>query len=173
MKASTDPRYQQKHDWYVKYYKNKKNRERMIARAKQRSAKQRAEYPEKFRDDSRKRSERYYKTPKGFYTTIVGNAKRRGIKVLISRDDFVLWYESQLKVCSYCEIPEYLLFLVKSRRGNRRLSVDRIDSRGPYSRENMLLCCLDCNRVKWDVLSHDEMKMVGGLVMKRRWQCLM
>ena len=45
-----------------------------------------------------------------------------------------------------------------------RLGLDRIDSSGPYTVSNVVVCCLVCNRIKSSIFSHDEMRRIGRAI---------
>lgn len=65
------------------------------------------------------------------YAQVKINAKRRGIDFQISKAQ----YEAALKsACYLCE--------------NQATGLDRLNSDGPYSIENVLPCCAVCNRMK-------------------------
>lgn len=44
------------------------------------------------------------------------------------------------------------------------LGLDRIDNSKGHQRENVLRCCGDCNRVRGDRFSLDEMKQIGRVI---------
>jgi len=49
------------------------------------------------------------------------------------------------------------------RRG-KRLEVDRIESKEPYSPENCVLACYPCNNAKSDVFTYQEFIEIGKTV---------
>ncbi len=71
------------------------------------------------------------------------------------------------KECVYCGVPEKRLGWYKNQK---RLSIDRKDSSLLYKKDNLVLACLACNRVKSDVFSFDEMKKLAELFIKKKWQ---
>ena len=90
-------------------------------------------------------------------------------------DEFLKWYNNQIKKCYYCELKEeesqiLVTKILKSSRfpkngisgrGTSRgmhLEVDRINPKGKYSKENCVLCCYFCNNDKSDVFHGDEYK---------------
>jgi len=121
----------------------------------------------------RKRAKEYSKTPAGIYSKMKGreNFYHRA-EVLISKEEFIIWYENQPKVCIYCDIPEEKTMIWKKLFNHRstQLSIDRKDSFGNYVFDNMTLCCYLCNTIKNNVLSFDEMKYIGQNFLKPKWQ---
>lgn len=82
----------------------------------------------------------YHKSPIGKYSGIKSSAiNHRGIEFLISFDEFMEMYYMP---CHYCggERPTH--------------GLDRKDSNGPYSKENCVPCCKDCNYFK-NINSYD------------------
>ena len=120
-----------------------------------------------------RRAKAWRKTPIGIYTNIKGreNFYHRA-ELLVSKEDFVEWYNAQPKYCVYCDIPEEKTTIWKKLFNHRstKLSVDRKDSFGNYVFDNMALCCYLCNTIKNNVLSFDEMRYVGQVFLKPKWQ---
>lgn len=94
--------------------------------------------------------------------------------------EFYAWYnqrfERQSGLCQYCHLPGdteksgYGKYFREGRRG-KRLEVDRIESKEPYSPENCVLACYPCNNAKSDVFSYREFMEIGktiGRVVKLR-----
>lgn len=69
------------------------------------------------------------------YCSYRKSAKRREISFDISEADFELFWE---KPCSYCG------------DSIETISLDRIDSSKGYSLDNIVSCCITCNRMKSD-----------------------
>lgn len=86
------------------------------------------------------------------FISIKGGAKKRGIPLQISREDFCVWYNTQPKVCHYCLIPEQL----SQDRDRRRLTVDRMNNQLGYQLGNLVLACLKCNILKSDMFTYEE-----------------
>ena len=88
--------------------------------------------------------------------------------------EFRNWYDSQEKICHYCELKEeecqkiVMTGILKSNRfpqdgklgrGQSRgmwLEVDKINPKGRYSIGNCVLCCYFCNNDKSDVFHGDD-----------------
>lgn len=107
----------------------------------------------------RKRNERRFNaTTRGIWHILKSNSKTRKREFTLDYVLFDSWYTSQSKVCTYCGLVE----------GSNRLEIDRKDNSIGYTIENIVLACRDCNDVKGRVLSFEEMKIVGEIVMKKR-----
>lgn len=86
--------------------------------------------------------------------------------------DFCNWYASQLRVCSYCGIPEETLEAINKDNYflERVLTIDRKDNSKGYTKDNMVLSCRKCNIIKNDVLSHEEMLEIAQKYITPKWQ---
>lgn len=136
------------------YYQ--KNKAIIIAKVKQWAK----DNPERAKKNQESRRKLYYATPKGIYIVMKRNTSKRAVKDIMVRDEFIKWYEAQEKTCYYCGRPQ----------GEKRLEIDRKDNSKGYFLTNIALACSDCNGVKSNILTEAEMKLVGHLVMRRRWQ---
>ena len=89
----------------------------------------------------------------------------------ISKVDFIAWYESQPRVCAYCDILEEDLWIVQNHYGRRvkRLTVDSMDNSRGYDLDNIILACARCNFIKSDLLSFDEMREFAQKYIKPKW----
>lgn len=81
--------------------------------------------------------------------------KRMAVYWDLSFDDFVKLQQGF--PCHYCDLPFVM------RRG---VGLDRIDNDKGYTKDNVVPCCLLCNRTRGDHLSYTEMKQLG-LSMRR------
>lgn len=76
---------------------------------------------------------------------------------------------AQQHECHYCgaEIiwQEYRR---SSKRGGNGSNLDRKDNSGPYSLNNVVVCCGRCNYAKGSHFTYDEWVQIGNLI--RRWQ---
>lgn len=93
---------------------------------------------------------------RSFYS-VKGGAQRRGVKFLLSREDFKQWWLEQDAQCHYCGL---------NAAGNkayqgRRLSVDRKNNSEGYSLDNIVLACDRCNISKGSVFSYSEWKEIA------------
>ena len=122
------------------------------------------------------RSKAFRQTPSGIYTSLKGRAtyrrKRKDYhEVTITRDEFVEWYNSQVKECAYCDIPEEHLELMKTDFDGRinRLEIDCVDNSAGYKVGNLVLSCHRCNFVKLNFFSFDEMREIAQKYFKPKW----
>ncbi len=84
-------------------------------------------------------------TFKGRLFSYMRNAEQRGVKWLLTEEDFKSFWK---KSCSYCgdEIET--------------IGIDRIDSAGDYELVNCKPCCSDCNRMKMELSEENFLKMI-------------
>lgn len=125
---------------------------------------------------AREHSKRHRQTPRGIYSALKGRATyRRKYKdyheVTITRDEFVDWYNTQEKKCSYCDLPEEHLELMKTAFDGRinRLEVDCIDNDAGYAVGNLALACHRCNFFKLNFFSFNEMREIAQKYFKPKW----
>lgn len=137
-------------DWYKKW--NKKYYE--VHKGELRIKKQ-TYYTEHIKP----RREKTKHSPEYIYIILKHRSKVRH-KDIISREEFIEWYNNEEKKCFYCGILP---------QENSRLTIDRLDNKKGYEKGNIALACFPCNKVKGETLTTQEMKIVGELVMKRRW----
>ena len=98
----------------------------------------------------------YLRTSTARWHSMKTGAKQRGLKCEISKEDF-----SQLlkRPCCYCGIG------LSSFSGS---GLDRLDFSKGYTLTNVVPCCPFCNRVRSNVLSHDEMLIAMKAVLNYR-----
>lgn len=128
------------------------------------------------KDCNREHSAEWRKTPSGIYTSIKGRQKfdnktKYFRPFEISREQFIEWYNFQLKQCSYCDIPENLLNKVGDVYNDQilRLTIDCKDNVEGYKLDNIVLACKRCNSIKSDVLSFSEMREFAQKYLKPKW----
>lgn len=117
----------------------------------------------------------YRLTPAGVYQNIKGGAKFYGKhECNISQEDFVEWYENELKVCAYCGVPEELLerFLSQYTSRYARFTIDCINPELGYTKGNLALACDKCNATKNNIFSFDEMREIAQKYIKPKWKRL-
>ena len=128
---------------------------------------------------ARKHSNAYSITSAGIYNQIKGRSnfyKRKGSKFYkplnISKEDFIKWYESQERICVYCDIPEEKMKLIAEDFDGRvsRLQVDSMNNDIGYELGNIVLACHRCNFIKLNFLTFDEMYEFGHKYLKPKWQ---
>lgn len=70
---------------------------------------------------------------KTWYTQFKSRAKRRGLDNTITNDEFL---ELLDKPCHYCSDPV------------DTIGIDRVDSSKGYHSDNVVRCCITCNKMK-------------------------
>jgi len=87
-------------------------------------------------------------------------------KLNISRGSFINWYNSQKKICIYCNITEANWQKGKDslRKLYYRLQVDRKNNNIGYSLRNIVLACPRCNLIKSDFFDYKQMLKIGRIV---------
>lgn len=94
----------------------------------------------------------------------------------LKHDDFMAWISSKEKKCEYCSVPEGELHRLKMMSSIglvvESLGIDRVDSFGDYTFDNMVLCCFVCNRIKGIQFSNTEMKVIGESI-RQIWESRM
>jgi hypothetical protein len=88
---------------------------------------------------------------KSKYDVAKGIAKRRGIAFNLSFEEFA---ELTQHDCAYCggELSKY------------SYSLDRKDNAKGYEIQNVVPCCIRCNMVKSNILSYEEMVIIGNML---------
>lgn len=96
------------------------------------------------------------------YNALVGRGRH---PVLITYEQFVGL--SGIKECHYCgaevQWSEYNL-----NHAGSGCNLDRKDSSGPYSLENVVVCCRRCNYGKNNFFSYEEWLQIGAVI--RSWR---
>lgn len=111
------------------------------------------------------------KNPYSLLSTLKRNAHIRGLPFTLTKETFKIWWENQEQKCIYCEVPvERLIIVDKSKKLVRRLSIDRIDNSRGYEIGNLALCCMQCNFIKSNLFTFEEMKEIGIKYIKPKWQ---
>ena len=113
---------------------------------------------------ARARRRKYNLTVKGIYNSL---CKRRKGEV-ISQADFIEWYNEQIKICYYCGITGEEAKKHKYGTMSNRLNIDRKDNGKGYIKENIVLACWLCNRVKNDYFTENEMFEIAEIIKRKR-----
>ena len=137
--------------WY------KENKALAVKRALIYSKKLKKENPKKWHTSLYKRHRKWAQSPKGIYVRIKSNSRKRKMDVGIERGDFINWYISKIKNCYYCGITG-------------KMTIERKNNDLPYFLSNIELACDNCNKVKSNILTEQEMLIVGKLIMQKRWK---
>jgi len=120
---------------------------------------------------------KYKQTPKGIYQCLKINCYNKKRPFLLEKEDFINWYLKQEKICHYCGVKENEMPIIfkkvsVSRTGIvNRLTIDRKENKQGYIINNIVLSCSQCNRIKGEFLSHNEMLKVGKIV-RKKWERL-
>lgn len=90
----------------------------------------------------------YRETLGGSYIRLIHKARARGFHFTLNFDEF-----TALKVapCTYCNTTE-------------RVGIDRIDNDKGYIPGNVVSCCPECNRVRSNKYTPEQMKLIGALL---------
>lgn len=120
-------------------------------------------------EEERRRKREWAKIPSGIYNAIKYGNKRK--QLIISKKDFIDWYNNEPKICSYCGITLEDLDKINDTHNNKisRLSIDCINNSKGYELGNICLACLRCNYTKNDFFTYDEMKEIGMKYIKTKW----
>lgn len=119
-------------------------------------------------DKRKKIRTKWQNSAKGIYQ----NLKKRSSILIISRSDFIEWFDVQEKKCGYCEVPEKFATSLGNSSMYRRLNIDRKDNNKGYEKGNLLLSCATCNRIKSNIFSYSEMLEIAKKYIKPKWQKL-
>lgn len=162
--------------WQREYYQRHKNDPEYKAQKKA-SAQRYYQKNKEFIDAKRRRKmniEKYreyrrnYKcfNPRGIFSSVKSGAKKRGIAVAFTIDEFEKWWNEQPQICFYCKRTiEYIKSLNDSVNNRaKRLTIDRIDNQQVYSLGNIRLACYRCNQIKGDYFTEDEMLQIGRII---------
>lgn len=120
-----------------------------------------------------------YELAKRRYSSILKRTDKKDL--ILSLNDFLVFYgqdSNSSRHCEYCGINEIeihnliqygLLTTKRLRTRGRSMEVDRKQSEGPYSSDNIVLCCYWCNNAKTDEFSYEEFKEIAKSF-KQVWQ---
>lgn len=90
--------------------------------------------------------------PSGRFRNLKIAAKNRNIEVKITLEEYKELILN--KTCEYCSYP-----LCETAGG-----LDRMDSSKGYEIGNLVPCCGQCNNIKSNIWSYEEMKEIGKVV---------
>jgi hypothetical protein len=89
------------------------------------------------------------------YRRLKSSAQQRSITVDFDKEEFMAWFEGEQKQCHYCGIEEHRLHQHHDPK-QRRLTVDRKDSKRHYCVNNICLACFRCNNMKSNFFTSEE-----------------
>ena len=90
--------------------------------------------------------------PAGVLRILRGNAKRRGLSVEITAQDFKQWYDQE-HICFYCG----QILVQGNPRKTNSLTIERLNNDKGYTIDNIALACHQCNRIRSDFFTVEEM----------------
>jgi hypothetical protein len=102
-------------------------------------------------DAARARHGAYLRTTIGRYNTAKQVARKRGIEFSLSLEEFE---RLRSQPCAYCDGP-----LPETGGG-----LDRKENQIGYTTANACPCCVECNRIKSDRYTADQMTVIGALL---------
>lgn len=81
----------------------------------------------------------------------------RGLENTITYEQFLEF--TKIGNCTYCnaEIPWRAYSILRGDYLSRAYFLDRKDNSSGYSKENCVVCCTVCNKIKGSYLTHEEM----------------
>lgn len=107
----------------------------------------------------------YYQLPKSIYRYLKSRAKQRKLSFNLSCQEFITWYNNELKICVYCKRTAQEA--IKDYNGyHTRLSIDRKDNNKGYQLDNIVLCCYNCNVIKGNRYTYEEMQQIAKIIIK-------
>lgn len=93
----------------------------------------------------------------------IKKCKSRNIMVDITYEDFIKF--TKIQTCTYCDEP---LIWSKHKKWKSnikcRYNLDRKDNKIGYNISNCCVCCPDCNSIKSNRFSYDEMLEIGKII---------
>lgn len=146
------------------------------------------------KDHNKERAKKYRSTYKGRFVKLKTGAKHRHIEVIFTEVEYYKFIDES-KACYYCErelndinaINAFILNysgdnckmlkiqqILKSPSGKTtNFTVDRLDSFGPYSKDNCVCCCYFCNQSKgWLIQPEDFKKISKNIISNINQVCI-
>ena len=108
----------------------------------------------------------YSLSPEGIYSHIKSGAKIRKMSFKLTKEQFISWYNKQEQKCHYCKRTIKQIDKIRNRKYDR-LSIDRKDNDKGYELDNIVLGCMVCNTIKWNIFTYKEMLQVGKILIKK------
>ena len=103
------------------------------------------------------------------YTLVKSKSKNRSIKNLLTYLDILEFVK--IDKCHYCQ--DKIVWPTRGSSKTKGHHLDRMDNLKGYSKENCVVCCTICNKIKNNYFTHDEMLELGVVVKKIREKNIM
>lgn len=122
------------------------------------------EYRLKKPDFIKELKDKYRNSFDGFLVTILGDARRRAEKSKIPFEidlDFLksLW-DTQFALCKFTGLPLEYIKVPGKNKNPYQASLDRIDSRGGYTKDNVRWVCWFINEMKMDYSEEEFIHLI-------------
>ena len=134
--------------------------------------------PDKVLAMRKKRLDKFRTDPGHHYSSLIYRFKNgtghRKIPVIISREEFIEWYNKQPQRCFYCGITREKMLKIRDSylQSAKKLGIDRMDDSQPYIKGNLALACHRCNSVKNNFFTAKEMKEIAKKYIVPKWSFL-
>ena len=173
------------------FSKNKRNKDGLHSYCRECNALKAKEYNKKMgggytaKYSLRQRKNGYFRFGHGAFVNMKKSSAKRGIEFLLTEEELKEWWLSTPDVCFFCGIDEdeYLKvrdFVVNYNGDNETIiyinehvfnkeiykkittmTIDRVESGGPYSVDNIVKSCWICNSIKSNSFSKKDMVKKG------------
>jgi len=100
------------------------------------------------------------------FNRLKGVAKYSGREIIMTFEEFLEF--TRISVCSYCDNAIQWSERGSYLGGSRPYNLDRKVNTEGYSKENCVVACGECNRIKGDKYSYEEMLIIGKLLKELR-----
>jgi hypothetical protein len=103
------------------------------------------------------------------YSGLKNNASKRGIEFTSTKEEFIQWWTTTDRRCTYCGILEKDLSRTwpNIRNAHGRLSVERLDGGKGYQLDNIALACYICNTIRNEFFTAEEMETTLAPVLRQ------
>lgn len=85
----------------------------------------------------------------GLLTKIKNSARKKNIDFDLNLDDLLKFVK--IDKCTYCENTIYW-----NSKNSNRYNLDRMDNSKGYTKDNLVVCCWNCNNTKSNRFTHSE-----------------
>ena len=112
-----------------------------------------------YRDSLRKSSKKYYNTQKTKFNRWIYNKYKKKGEPISPYNEFKDWFNDQSKTCHYCDTK-------LNNDEKLELQIDKKNPEKGYVVHNMILCCTHCYKVKNNLFTYIQMRILGGVMDK-------